>query len=235
MIDETLTGTHRRPVPRENRLVERPPRPVSSTLMSPELIGWIASGVFLARLLPQPIRLFRTGVPDGVSPLSAMNSQIANLGWFLYGIGVASVPIWLVAAVASVPTAWQVLLLRRRITSRDLFGAGLWLAIILTTWLTGSLAFILAGTVIVCQGPQVWTAVTNRNLTGIAVTTWWIAIADATTWGAYGIARGDFALIGYGVVLLACAVTILGRVYWVRRSSSAPALPLVTATATAVA
>lgn len=185
--------------------------------MSPELIGWIASGVFLARLLPQPIRLFRTGVPDGVSPLSAMNAQVANLGWFLYGIGVASVPIWLVAAVASVPTFWQVLLLRGRITRRDLFGAGLWLAVILGTWLTGSLGVVLAGTVIVCQGPQVWTAVRSSSLDGIAAATWWIAIADATTWGLYGIARGDFALMGYGAVLLTCSFTILGRVYRTRR------------------
>lgn len=202
--------------------------------MSPEVIGWIASVVFLARLLPQPMRLARTGVPDGVSPMSAMNATISDLGWILYGVGVASVPVWLVAAVALVPSVWQSLLLRRQATRRDALGSGLWLAAIVLTWVTGSLGVVLATTVLVCQGPQVWTALRSDDLDGIATATWWIAIADATLWGAYGIARGDVALIGYGIVLLTSALIILGRVHLVRRARLAvPGPELAPAAATA--
>jgi len=186
--------------------------------MSAEVIGWVASAVFLARLMPQPIRLARTGVPDGVSPLAMMNGVISDGGWILYGLSVALLPVWAVAVAALPAGLWTVLLLRSRITRRDLIGAAVWFFTIVIAWQVDRLAVILAFTVFVNHGPQVWTAIRSSNLDGIARTTWLIAIADASLWGGYGIATGDPALMGYGTVLLSAATVILCRVWWTRRA-----------------
>jgi uncharacterized protein with PQ loop repeat len=186
--------------------------------MSAEVIGLVASVVFLARLMPQPIRLARTGVPDGVSPLAMMNGVSSDIGWILYGLSVALLPVWGVAVVALVPGIWTVALLRSRVTRRDLIGAAVWLTTIGIAWQVGRLAFILGLSVIVNHGPSVWVALRSRRLEGISRTTWLIAIADASLWGGYGIATGDPALMGYGSVLLSAAATILGRIWWTGRA-----------------
>ena len=51
----------------------------------------------------------------------------------------------------------------------------------------------------------------------MATATWWISILDAVLWGLYGVALGDGPLIGYGVILLTCAVVVLVRLAVVRR------------------
>ncbi len=65
--------------------------------------------------------------------------------------------------------------------------------------------------VVVQYGPQVWTALRQDDLDGISPTMWKLAFIDALTWGAYGLAVGDPALLGYTVMLSASAVTILVR------------------------
>lgn len=174
-------------------------------------IGWLASVVFLARLVPQPVRLWRTGVCDGVSPLASLNATASAVAWAVYGFTVDLVVVWAVSLLALVPSVMQVILLRERATRRDVVGGGLWIAVIVAAWSTGLLAGILAVTVVVNQGPQVWAAVRGADLDGIAPATWWIAVSDAVLWGSYGVAVGDAALMGYGTVLLAAATTILTR------------------------
>ncbi|MCU0269238.1 MAG: PQ-loop repeat-containing protein [Acidimicrobiales bacterium] len=185
--------------------------------MDPELLGWLASAVFLVRLLPQPIRLWRTGTPQGVSPLAAMNSALSDLAWLLYGLGAGLVPVWLVAVLALPPGIWTVVLLRRRTSRGDLLLAGLWLATILVAAYTGGLVALLGVSVLVNQGPQVLEALRSDDLRGVAAPTWWIALADATLWGSYGVVVGDAAVVAYGVVLFACATTILVRLWVTRR------------------
>ena len=186
--------------------------------MSPDLLGWIASAVFLIRLLPQPARLARTGVPDGLSPLAALNAVIADVGWVAYGLSAHLAPVWSVAAVALVIGVITVVLLAKRTTSRDLLGSGVWAAIVVATASLGALGAVLAASVAVINGPQVWVAIEGRNLTGISPSTWLIAILDASLWGAYGIATRDGALIAYGVVMIASAVVILARIRATRRA-----------------
>jgi len=194
--------------------------------VSASVIGWVASVVFLTRLLPQPIRLFRTGVPNGVSPLAMLNSAISDVAWVLYGLSAGLAPVWVVALLALPPGIWTVGLLRHRITRRDLLGASLWLALIVAAALTGTLAVLLAMSVIVNQGPQTWVAIRSNHLEGIATTTWYIALVDASLWGGYGVATGDAALMGYGTVLFSCASIILARVWWTRRRALEPVLEL---------
>jgi uncharacterized protein with PQ loop repeat len=185
--------------------------------MSVEVLGVLASVAFFARLTPQPVRLWRTGVPDGVSPMAAMNSSLSDLGWILYGTAAGLVPVWLTALVALGPGLWTVWLLRRETTRRDLLWSALWLATIALAWASGTLAAILGVSVVVNQGPQVVRALRHDDLRGVSPTTYVLALADAALWGAYGLAAADVAVVGYAVVLLAAAVTVLGRIWWTRR------------------
>jgi len=188
--------------------------------MSVEVLGVLASIAFFARLTPQPIRLWRTGVPDGVSPMAAMNAAVSDLGWILYGTAAGLVPVWLTAVVALVPGLWTVWLLRRETTRRDLLWSGLWLATIGLAWASGTLVGILAISVVVNQGPQVVRALREDDLRGVSPTTYVLALADAGLWGAYGVAADDAAVMGYAVVLFAAAVTVLTRIWWTRRTAA---------------
>ena len=85
-------------------------------------------------------------------------------------------------------------------------------------------AAVLAAGVLVTQGPQVVKSVRESDLSGIAPATWWISVLDAATWGAYGVAIGDAALMGYGVVLMRSAAIVLGRIHWTRWQATRLAL-----------
>ena len=190
--------------------------------MSPDVLGWVASAVFLTRLVPQPVRLLRTGVPDGVSPVSAMNTFVTDCGWLAYGLMVGLVPVWAVAVASLGPCALMVVLLARRTTARDVVASTAWLAVVLGATAAGALGAVLGISVVVNSGPQVWVAVREHRLDGLSPATWLLAIADASLWGAYGVATGDGALMGYGSVLVASALVILTRIWWTRRVAPLP-------------
>ena len=178
------------------------------------VLSIVAPAVYLVRLLPQPLRLHRTGVAAGVSPLAAMNALIGDVGWLGYGLSADVASVWIVSGVALVPAMWTVLLLRRRITPRDLLGAGVWAFVLVVSAAFGVIGLSLAAGVLVSQGPQVVEAVRDDDLSGIAPGTWYLALLDAATWGAYGWAVADAALVTYGVVLTVAAVVVLARIAW---------------------
>lgn len=164
----------------------------------------------------------RSGVADGVSPLAVLNAVIAALAWLVYGLVADDPVVWIVSMVAVVPGVWAVLLLRRRTALADLLAAGAWAGIVVSlSAAAGFLAAALAMGVVVSQGPQVWQAVREHDLSGLSPATWWLSILDAATWGAYGIAVGDPALKGYAVVLTLSAVAVLARISWTWRRGPA--------------
>jgi uncharacterized protein with PQ loop repeat len=211
-----------RPSRRRYSLLWKPDAADSLAAVDPAtVLGAIATVTFLARLVPQPVRLVRTGVPDGVSPLMALNVAVTELAWLTYGFVSGLVPVWLVTLPALPLAVWTAVLLRRQTRWRDLIGAGVWLAAIVVAWLAGALGAVLAVSVLVQYGPQVWTALRSDRLEGIAPATWKLAIVDAFMWGAYGLAVGDAALILYTVTLSSCAVVILVRIAHSHRAASA--------------
>lgn len=177
-----------------------------------DALAIVASVVFLVRLLPQPVRLARRGVAVGVSALAALNAVISALAWMAYGLQADLPVVWGVSVLALGPSIWQAWLLRRDLDRRDLLGASLFVGALLAAAALDLLGVALGGTVLVTTGPQVARAVRSDDLSGLAPATWWVAIADAATWGAYGWAIGDAALVGYFVVLLGSAVTVLWRI-----------------------
>ena len=177
----------------------------------------VASAVFLIRLLPQPARLWRTGVTAGVSPIAAANAVTAASAWTVYGLVRGLFVVWLVSFFALVPGVWTVVLLRRRFGRRELFLAAVMPSAYVLAGVLGVLGAAIALSVLATSGPQVWRAIRESDLRGIAAATWFVAIADATLWGAYGIVISDRALQGYAVVLLTSAAIVLGRIAWTNR------------------
>ena len=172
---------------------------MSATLV--DVLAVVAPLIYLVRLLPQPVRLWRTGVAAGVSALAAMNGVIADVGWLVYGISSGLPAVWGVSAFALIPATWTFLLLRREVSRSDLLLAGVWALALGVSAAVGAIGLTLGLGVLVTQGPQVWTALRDDDLRGIAPGTWWIAVLDATAWGVYGLGIGDGALMGYGVAL----------------------------------
>lgn len=189
---------------------------------STDLLALAASGVFLARLTPQPVRLARSGVAAGVSPLAALNSVTVAVAWIAHGLSAGLPAVWVVSVLALIPGIWAVVLLAPHIRPRDVVGAAAWVAAVVFAALFGVFGAALAVGVLVTQGPQVWRAIREDDLSGIAPATWWLSVLDALTWGAYGLAVGDGALVGYGWVLLASAVIVLTRVWSAKRPRSGP-------------
>lgn len=176
-----------------------------------DLLAIAASAVFLIRLLPQPIRLARSGVAAGVSSAAALNAVVSATAWIAYGLVQGLPVVWGVSVLALIPCTWQAVLLRRQITRRDLAAVGGFVAALLAAAAMGVLGVALAGTVLVTTGPQIRRVLREHDLSGIAPATWWVAIVDAVSWGAYGWAVSDAALIGYFIALLAAAVIVLTR------------------------
>ncbi|MDE3204812.1 MAG: hypothetical protein KGQ66_11390 [Acidobacteriota bacterium] len=179
-----------------------------------------ASAAFLVRLLPQPLRTLRTGHVAGVSALAAMNAGIADLAWLTYGLDRHLPAVWLVSIPALATSTWTVLLLRRAVRRADLALAGLWLAAIALSAVAGILTVALAAGVLVCCGPAVYSAYTSSRPVGLSRWTWWLAVVDAGSWGAYGWVVGDRALELYGVVMLATAAAVLARIRRLPTASS---------------
>ena len=97
-------------------------------------IGLAGSILFLIRLVPQPVRLWRGGVPDGVSPQTALNMLVSDLGWMVYGLAVGLVPIWVVTLCALPIDLFLLVLLRRQVTARQLLLATAWAGVCAGAW-----------------------------------------------------------------------------------------------------
>ena len=188
------------------------------------LFAILASGAFLVRLVPQPLKLARTGCVAGVSTTAALNATVAAMVWTLHGITHHQPVVTWVSLASLVPCAWTVALLWRVISARDLAWAAGWLAVALGSWATPFAALVLSATVVVTNGPQVAAALRQDDLDGLAPGTWWWMVADGATWSAYGTLLADPALVGYGIACIAMGATVLRRLHEV-----AGPLPLATA------
>lgn len=182
------------------------------------VLGWLGSALFLARLVPQPVRIWRTGQSHGVSAQSAINAAVSDTGWLLYGVAASLLPVWVCTALAIPLDLWTALLLRDKVTARHLVTAAAWGLVMLTAWIVGgavALGTVLGSSVLINHAPQVWTALRGDRLGGIAPATWCIALADAGLWGGYGLVVRDPALIAYGVILLTASLVVLFRLWQV--------------------
>ena len=167
---------------------------------------------------PQAVRLTRTRLADGVSPVWIGVSFVMNLWWLTYGLANelwGLVPVSLVAAVlyAVIAVVYLAVVGRAGLAGIAVGAIGLgsvplpFLAV--GGWPAAGLAVGL------CYGMQLAPAVVgafrSRDLAGIAAGTWVLALVESAIWLLYGLVVADIALLvggGAGVVM---AAAILGR------------------------
>lgn len=183
------------------------------------VVGWVGTLLFVVRLLPQPLKLRRTGDAAGVSATAVTNATVSDAGWFFHGVTHGLPPVWFASLVAVPLDLWTLWHLRSRVGVRALASGALWGVVLAVAAIGGGrVAFgvALGASVVVNHAPQVWSALRSHSLSGISPATWWFGLTDALLWGGYGLAERDAALIAYGLVLGAASVTVLSALWWRR-------------------
>jgi uncharacterized protein with PQ loop repeat len=180
-----------------------------------QVAGWIGAVTYLGRLTPQAVRLARTRNAAGVSWLGAANQVAASVGWAIYGLGVGEAVLWLPGAIAIAPAAATVWFAGPRPPRvRDGVVAAVWIVAVVVAWPLGgrvALAAVIGVDVVATNVPHVLAAARSRDLSGIAPTTWRVAVADAVLWGIYSIGERDPMTALYSIVLGSSALFILRR------------------------
>jgi hypothetical protein len=195
-----------------------------------DLFGWMGGVIFVARLVPQPWRLFRHRSRAGVSWLGTANAMVSTTGWFIYGVGVGEPVLWVPSLVALVPEAATVALLGWRPPSRrDALVCAGWAVLVLSAWPSGgrfALGVVIGVGIVAGVVPHVVTVLRSADVHGVARRTWQIALVDAALWGAYSIPAREPMTGFYAIVLGTGATVILWRLHRADASDAPPLGPV---------
>ncbi len=179
-------------------------------------------------LLPQIVKLIRTGDSDGVSTTWPALGFVINVGWFVYLIAQelwAAILAPFATFVAYAVTMWAVGRTGRHLSTSYLRGAAA-AALLTATALLGTLetlGVVLGLSYGVVLAPSIWTAYRTWNPAGISPLTWWIGLAEGVLWGYYGWFHSDRGIITFTVVAVIGTGLMLFRFYTTRgRVTAAP-------------
>jgi uncharacterized protein with PQ loop repeat len=193
------------------------------------IFGWSGAAIFVARLVPQPWKLWRTKVALGVAWLGVANAVASTVGWLIYGLAVSNPILWVPSLVALVPEVITLALvgLRPPDARQALLFAG-WAGAVALAYPLGGAA--LLGGVIgigVLMGvlPHVVVALRSDRLAGVARRTWQIALVDGAVWGAYSIWSKEPLTAFYGLVLVSGSLVVLWRLHVTGGRDVASGLP----------
>ena len=179
----------------------------------------IATAIGLVRALPQLVRLLRTRDAQGVSLDSAATSSVVSAAWTLYGYLTDQAAVALASGSSAVMFALvslAALRFGRRIG--ELRAAPVWLAVLLAATVlrgAGGLAVLLPFSVLLANGPQVLVAFREADLSALSLGTWLLAVAEAITWGLYGVFAGDRTILVHATLHFPTSVTIV--LLWLRK------------------
>jgi uncharacterized protein with PQ loop repeat len=175
----------------------------------------------MVMVLPQAVRVIRTGLVAGVSPAWAGTGIAFNTWWLAYGVAVPRPAVIPVSAVSvTVYIVLAVGLVRHRPPARrPLAGAlgtgfGATAAVLAVQgWATVGVFLGLAYGVQLL--PAVISAWRSADTSGIARATWVIAWTEAALWGVAGLGRADAGLVvaalsGTTMAGLVLAATVRG-------------------------
>ena len=179
-------------------------------------VGVVATGVTFVQILPQIVRLIRTGRTEGVSPAWAAGGMTINLGWLAYVIdGGFWVTIPSIGAAVSSFAVALALLYRSGADVR----AGLLMSLALAA---ASVAvqrvagWTVLGTVLglsngLYLGPSVIAAWRSHAPVGVSPATWWLTVAEGLKWGLYGVLVAAVPIMVYGSTAILLALLVLLR------------------------
>lgn len=181
--------------------------------MMSQVLAVSASFLAATFLIPQIVRLVRTGDTSGVSLTWALFGVITNLSWVCYLVNEG---LWMAAfapALAVCTYAILVVVLARRGATPHWGWCLAYSAVLLTAALAGNV--VLGSLLVVAPAVQLTPELTAVYLHpcphGVAEATWWLCAAEAVCWGAYGLLMGDGALVGYGMVTSVGSLMIVAR------------------------
>jgi hypothetical protein len=60
--------------------------------------------------------------------------------------------------------------------------------------------------------PSIWTAYGSSDLLGASVVTWRLTLAEGLLWFAYGSAKGDAAVVAFGLFAAIAGVLMISRI-----------------------
>ena len=189
-----------------------------------ELAFWVAlvaNGVTFVQIMPQIVRLLRTGRTEGVSPAWAAVGMTINLGWLTY---VVENEFWvtipsIIAAIVSFGLALY-LLYRNGADVR----LGLLMTVPIAVASVGiqmAAGWTVLGTVLglsnaLYLGPSVVAAWRAHIPVGVSPATWWLTVLEGLKWGFYGVLVAAVPIMVYGSTAILLAALVLLRL-WVTR------------------
>jgi uncharacterized protein with PQ loop repeat len=175
-------------------------------------------------LLPQIVKLVRTGDSQGVSTTWPALGFVINVGWFVYLISQqlwASIFAPFATFIAYAVTMWAVGRTGRDLSSsyvRGLIAAVVLVALAaLSGWEVLGVALGISYGVVLA--PSIWAAYRTSIPSGISALTWWIGFVEALLWGYYGWFHSDRGSLTFTVVgVTGCGLMLL-RYYATRHRS----------------
>lgn len=181
----------------------------------------LATITTLVFLIPQIVKLVRTGDSSGVSTSWPVLGVVINSGWFVYVISQSL--WWSVVAPFGTAIAYGVILWALRRTGRDLrasYGRGTGWAIVLVA-ITTTLGWSALGVALglsygVMVAPSLWTAYRTPDPSGVSPGTWALGLAEGFLWGFYGWHHADSGILTFSTIAVIGGSLMLARYYSTR-------------------
>jgi uncharacterized protein with PQ loop repeat len=191
--------------------------------MSPANIAVIAATLLAwTSLIPQILRLARTGDPSGVSTTWPAIGLVSNAGWTVYLIGER---LWAAVPSTAVMVVFYLLVIRALARTgvrldRSWGRGATWAVVLGAAALVGGLTamgLILAWSYVVQIAPAVRSVYGARQPSGVSISTWLLIAVEAALWGFYGWWFGDTAVMVYAAVGVVGGLAIVARLVARRR------------------
>ncbi len=185
------------------------------------VVGIVATAVSFTLVIPQIVRLLRTGETAGVSVAWCSAGVVVNLAWISY---VIAEQVWIAipsVAVATISFAIALFLLYRNGAA---VSAGLLYSLMIAVACVAvqrSAGWTVLGTVLglgtaVHFGPSVVAAWRSHTPVGVSPLTWSLAECEGLFWALYGILVATGPIIVFGVTEALVSALVLLRL-WVAR------------------
>lgn len=197
------------------------------------VLGVVSPATTLSRSVPQAVQLLRT-TAEGVSEGTWMLILVLAELWTVYGV-LAHVPAEIVTNVPNGALAFVIVILVGR--RRHATGAVLARAMALSVAAAGLTTACVLGdargvvSVVAVVGslglyiPQLLKVLREREVAGISLSSWVIALAAAVSWGIYGLVIHRPPIYIPSVVLIPTSLAIVLRVALVRSRALPRAVP----------
>ena len=185
------------------------------------LVGIVATAVTFVQILPQIVRLIRTGRVEGVSSAWAAVGATINLGWLAYvieGRFWVTIPSIIVAIVSFLLALY---LLHRNgapIRAGLVMSGAIALACVVIQQAAG---WTVLGTVLglsngLYLGPSVLAAWRSHTPVGVSPLAWMLTVLEGLKWGFYGVLVEATPIIVYGSTAILLALLVLLRLWTAR-------------------